>query len=143
VRTDPDGKGLLAVRALWEAVGCRVRELSPEDHDRLIALSSHLPHVVAACLVNAVCDRALDLTSRGFLDTTRVASGDPMLWVDICAANRKEILAALDALTVEIRDFAKALGAGNTDALRALLEQAKQRRDGRLTTDDQRPTNDR
>jgi prephenate dehydrogenase len=130
--TDPDGAGLEIIRELWEAVGCRVREMTPEAHDRLIAQISHLPHVVAACLVNAASDEALDLAASGFLDTTRVASGEPALWVEICLANREALLAALAALGQEMNVLARALNSGDAKALEALLARAKSRRDGRL-----------
>jgi prephenate dehydrogenase len=130
--TDPDGAGLEIVRELWEAVGCRVRETTPEAHDRLIAQISHLPHVVAACLVNAASDEALGLAASGFLDTTRVASGEPALWVEICMANREALLAALAALGQEMNVLARALNSGDARALEALLARAKSRRDGRL-----------
>jgi prephenate dehydrogenase len=130
--TDPDGAGLEIVRDLWEAVGCRVREMTPEAHDRLIAQISHLPHVVAACLVNAASDEALDLAASGFLDTTRVASGEPALWVEICLANREALLAALAALGQELNGLARALNSGDAKALEALLARAKSRRDGQV-----------
>ena len=130
--TDPDGAGLEIVRDLWEAVGCRVREMAPEAHDRLTAQISHLPHAAAACLVNAASDEALDLAASGFLDTTRVASGEPALWVEICMANREALLAALAALGGRLNDFAQALQSGDAKTLEALLARAKSRRDGRL-----------
>jgi prephenate dehydrogenase len=127
--TDPGGAGLKAIRGLWEAVGCRVRQMSPEAHDRLIAQISHLPHLAAACLVNAASDEALDLAASGFLDTTRVASGEPAMWVAICLANREALLAALAALGGRLDDFARALESGDAKALEALLARAKSRRD--------------
>ena len=130
--TDPDGAGLEIIRDLWEAVGCRVREMAPEAHDRLIAQISHLPHVAAACLVNAASDEALDLAASGFLDTTRVASGEPALWVAICLANREALLAALAALGGRLNDFGRALQSGDAKALEALLARAKSRRDGQV-----------
>jgi prephenate dehydrogenase len=131
-RTDPDGVALGIVRDLWEAVGCRVREMPPEEHDRLIAQISHLPHAAAACLVNAASDEALDLAASGFLDTTRVASGEPALWVAICMANREALLAALAALGGRLNDFARALQSGDAKTLEALLARAKSRRDGQF-----------
>ena len=130
--TDPDGAALEIVRELWKAVGCHVHVMSPEAHDRLIAQISHLPHAAAACLVNAASDEALDLAASGFLDTTRVASGEPALWVEICMANREALLAALAALGQEMNVLARALNSGDARALEALLARAKSRRDGRL-----------
>ena len=130
--TDPDGAGLEIVRDLWEAVGGHVHVMAPEAHDRLIAQISHLPHLAAACLVNAASDEALDLAASGFLDTTRVASGDPAMWVAICLANREALLAALATLGGRLNDFAQALQSGDAKALEALLARAKSRRDGQF-----------
>ena len=109
--------------------------MAPEAHDRLIAQISHLPHLAAACLVNAASDEALDLAASGFLDTTRVASGEPALWVGICLANREALLAALAALGGRLNDFAQALQSGDAKALEALLARAKSRRDGQVHHD--------
>ena len=126
-----DRKALSTVRALWERVGCRVRVLPPDVHDRLVAEMSHLPHAAAACLVNDISDEALDLAATGFMDTTRVAAGDPELWRDICMANREALSAALRALATGLENFARELDAGNADDVAARLARAKKRRDAR------------
>jgi len=134
-QTDPDGAGLRTVRSLWETVGSRVREMSPEEHDRLLAEVSHLPHVVAAALVNAASDDGLPLAAKGFLDTTRIASGDPGLWVEICLANRGPLRAALDRMGMQLAEFAVALESGDPERLYRYLSRAKERRDRRLEQD--------
>ena len=135
--TDPDGAALTALRRMWEAVGCDVRELPPDDHDRLLAEISHLPHAVAAALVNAVSDDALALAATGFMDTTRVASGDPGLWVDICVANRESLMAAFRVMQGRLGELADAVEARDAAGLSELLSTAKTRRDrcakGRLS----------
>ena len=128
--TDPEA--LSKVRAMWEIAGCRVVEFPPDLHDRLLAQVSHLPHAVAACLVNAVSDEAFDLAATGFMDTTRVASGDPTLWRDVCMMNRPALAEALRAFSGELKAFADALEGGNGDALASLFSSAKTRRDARL-----------
>jgi len=138
--TDPDGAGLEIVRDLWEAVGCRVRVMTPEAHDRLIAQISHLPHAAAACLVNAASDEALDLAASGFVDTTRVASGEPAMWVEICLANREALLAALAAFGEQLNAFAEALKAGDAKTLGTILQLAKSRRDGQIHHQDTKGT---
>ncbi len=131
-RTDPELKAARTVRSLWEAVGSRVLEMTPERHDRLLAQVSHLPHVVAAALVNAISDEALEIAGRGFLDTTRVASGDAGLWVDICLANQQQLSLALRAFSDETRTLADAVDRGDADAIRRLLEDARTRRNACL-----------
>lgn len=128
-RTDPGGVARASLRALWETLGCVVREMSPATHDRLLAEISHLPHAAAACLVNAVSDEAHHVAARGFLDTTRVASGDPLLWTEICLANRESLGLSLRALAREADALAGALERGDADAVTRLLARAKERRD--------------
>jgi prephenate dehydrogenase len=130
--TDPDGSGLVALRAMWQAVGCVVKEFSPDLHDRLLAEVSHLPHVVAAALVNTVSEDALPLGATGFQDTTRIASGDPGLWVDICMANREGLQASLKQMQSELAEFQAAIESGNAETLARLFAEAKSVRDGRF-----------
>ena len=131
-RTDPRRAGLAEVRAMWQAVGCRVRELPPDEHDRLLAEISHVPHAVAACLIEAASEEALELAASGFMDTTRVASGEPELWLDICMANRLELVASLRRLAAEVTAFAGDLDAANAKAILERLKSAKARRDRHL-----------
>ena len=130
-----DREALARLRALWEGVGCRVRELPPETHDRLVAETSHLPHAVAACLVNNISDEALKLAATGFMDTTRVAGGDPDLWADICMANREALSEALRSLGLRMAHFVRELAAGDADAVRSLLAEARDRRGAREEED--------
>jgi prephenate dehydrogenase len=86
----------------WRALGARVVNLSPEIHDRYVAQISHLPHLLAAALVNQASEEARELAGGGFRDTTRIASGSPTLWTEILSANSSAIAACLDDL---IRDL--------------------------------------
>ena len=72
--------------------------MDPEEHDRALALTSHLPHLVAAALAGILPPELHELTATGFRDTTRVAAGDPALWTAIFAQNRAAVLEALDQL---------------------------------------------
>ncbi len=101
-----------AVCALWRAVGARIIELEPQRHDTLLARTSHIPHVTAACLALLAAEEGdvRAVVGGGFRDTTRIAAGRPEIWRDICLTNRKAILDGLDALR------------GRLDALRGLLE---------------------
>ena len=78
--------------------------MAPERHDEMVAVVSHVPHLTAASLMGVAADRAeehaalLRLAAGGFRDMTRVASGHPDIWLDVCAENRPAILSALDAL---------------------------------------------
>ena len=130
-------RGLEIVRELWKAVGCRVRVMAPEAHDRLIAQISHLPHLAAACLVNAASDEALDLAACGFLDTTRVASGEPgAVGRDLPGQPRGAAGRARGARRPVERLRTQALKSGDAKALEALLARAKSRRDGKADQQD-------
>jgi len=89
-------------KQFWEAVGAKLFVYEPERHDLLIAQISHLPHLLAAALVNQSSEEARELAGGGFRDTTRIASGSPQLWTEILSANAS---ATVDALDVLIRDL--------------------------------------
>jgi prephenate dehydrogenase len=83
---------------LWEALGCQVLKMSPEAHDSAYAAVSHLPHLIAFALMNAITDQPngreyLSLAGTGFRDFTRIAASDSQLWTDVLMANRQELLA--------------------------------------------------
>jgi prephenate dehydrogenase len=126
-RTDP--AAVERTKAFWQALGSRVRLMSPEDHDRALALTSHLPHLLACALAGILPPELTDLTASGFRDTTRIAAGDPGLWKAIFAHNREALLAALMPLTDRLDQFRHALQAGDWSGLDALLTQAKKVRD--------------
>lgn len=131
-RTDHDGAGCRAVRAMWETVGSRVIEMTTQRHDDLLAEISHMPHVIAGCMVEAVSGEALQVAGKGFLDTTRIASGDPALWLDICLANRESLLRALEGVGKQLEEFRDALQRKDSDGIQRILSIAKQRRDSVL-----------
>ena len=109
--------------------------MPPAVHDRLLAHTSHLPHLVAAVLTLAVAsaergDVALDdLVAGGFRDTTRIARGAPDLWRDILLDNRDQVLAAMDALDGRLAALRESLSRNDGSAVRHLLAQAKEARD--------------
>lgn len=120
------------VRALWEAAGMRVEEMPAAAHDRIFALVSHLPHVAAYALVNAVADadrrgrrRALAYAAGGFRDWTRIAASSPEMWRDICLANREQLLHALDCFTAAFDRLRHAIELGDGEAIAAELVRAQ------------------
>jgi prephenate dehydrogenase len=83
---------------LWTALGCQVLQMSPEAHDAAYAAVSHLPHLIAFALMNAITDQPngkdyLSLAGPGFRDFTRIAASDAHMWRDVLMANRQELLA--------------------------------------------------
>ena len=94
--------------------------------------SSHLPHAVAAAVVNVVCrddGKALNFTGPGFRDFSRIASGPPEMWTEICLENREEIGRSLDALIQELGNLRAALANKDAVELKAMLKRAKHYRD--------------
>lgn len=131
--TDP--AALRKVTALWKALGAKVLRLTPAQHDQLVSRSSHLPHVLAAELATFVLNPAHPnqqpmLCANGFRDTTRIASGSPEMWRDIAVANRRHLLATLDAFTAQLSHFRQLLAKGDSARLMKFFTEAKHRRDG-------------
>ena len=118
-----------SARTLWESLGSQVVEMTPERHDELLGLTSHVPHVAAAAVAATTPDEALTLVATGWADTTRVASGSPQLWREILLANRGAIADGLRKLGVELAAYADALDASDGDALERLLEEGRRKRD--------------
>lgn len=98
---DTDNDALDRIRAIWLAIGATVMCMSPEQHDRLLSLTSHLPHMIAFALVNLLADQGDDnsdafrLAAGGFYDISRVASSDSVMWRDICLLNKDELVTRL------------------------------------------------
>jgi prephenate dehydrogenase len=108
-----DLSALEKVEAFWRSLGAKTVRLSPEEHDRLVAQISHLPHLLASALVNSVSKEALQIAGPGFRDATRIAAGDPALWRQILEDNARQVRAALCQLRREL------------DAVDIMLEQSQ------------------
>ncbi len=120
------------LRAFWESLGMIVVEMTAEAHDRALAQTSHVPHAVAAALAASLAPGNRRLTGGGYLDTTRIASGDPALWSAILLANAAETVAGLLEVEGHLREFKRVLELGDAEALTGLLRAAKQNRDAAL-----------
>jgi prephenate dehydrogenase len=125
-----DDRALSRVTAFWHSLGAAVRAMGPEEHDRALALTSHLPHLLASALAGVLPPEWAELTATGFRDTTRLAAGDPALWAAIFRSNQGSVLAALERLDGWLSRFRCALADGDTAALVELLRQGKAARDG-------------
>lgn len=113
----------------WRALGAKTVVISPEAHDRLVAFTSHLPHLASAALMNVIPPDLLQFTGRGFKDTTRIARSGPELWADICLTNSKQILYSLDKFEKELAKFKKAMLSESKVRLEKIFEEAKKKRD--------------
>jgi len=117
------------VKEFWESLGAEVALLSPEEHDRALAATSHLPHLIAAALAGSTPEEWLQLAGTGWGDTTRIAAGDPQLWTQIFTQNRAAVLDALRRFEHRLAAFDEAIGSGDVAALTLELQEAKRIRD--------------
>jgi prephenate dehydrogenase len=113
------------VDGFWRELGMRTVHLSPAVHDRVLARISHLPHALAALLVNVQNPADLDLAGAGFIDSTRIAGGDPAMWRDIFLTNRASIDQALAAFQRRLVRLRQSLGQGDGRALEKTFAQAQ------------------
>jgi prephenate dehydrogenase len=114
----------------WQSMGANVVTMPPEKHDAALAMTSHLPHLVAIALAAATPQEFLQLTAGGWRDTTRIAGADPKLWQPIFASNRERVLDALDVLSKKIESLREALDQGDYETLTSILEAgAKKKKD--------------
>lgn len=132
--TETDASALARVRTMWEAAGAETIELSAEDHDRILAVSSHLPQMLATNLMDMVVrhddHRAiLDYAAGGFRDVTRIAGSDPVMWRDICLTNRDAMVAALRQYHADLRTLISAVEKGDGEWLLKTFARAKHARD--------------
>lgn len=123
-----------AVAAVVNELGAEVIALPPDRHDQVVAVISHVPHLAAATLMGLASERAeehaalLRLAAGGFRDMTRIASGHPAIWLDICAENRTAILSALDGLIAGLQEMRGVVSADDRVALHRLLQRARDAR---------------
>jgi prephenate dehydrogenase len=129
----PTGKShpgaVQTIADFWRQLGARVRLMEPGEHDQALAMTSHLPHLLAAALAGVLPQKWHELTASGFRDSTRIASGDPELWNAIFAQNRVSLLEALKALQSRLGEFQHALETDDQAAIDQLLREAKRVRD--------------
>ena len=114
---------------VWQALGSRVVQMSPEAHDAAFAAVSHLPHLLAFAMMNAITGQPqgqefLALAGPGFRDFTRIAASDPKVWRDILLANRQELLAQSQHFQAQLRAFETLMTQGDGAALESLIAQA-------------------
>jgi prephenate dehydrogenase len=129
-RTDAtDPAALEQLASFWQGLGSGVDVMDPEEHDQALALTSHLPHLLASALAGLLSPELYDLTGTGFRDTTRIASGDSSIWTGIFLQNRQAVLAALDLFVAQLEEYRQALRSGDFTALDQLWVQAKKVRD--------------
>lgn len=120
-------------KQVWAALGCHVKLMSPEAHDAAYAAVSHLPHMIAFALMNAIRDQQqaqefLSLAGPGFRDFTRIAASDPAVWRDILMSNKEELLAQSKHFQRALHALEMAINTSDPDALEALIDAASSTR---------------
>ncbi len=116
----------------WVNLGCRTRWFSAQEHDRIVARISHLPHITAAATALSAlesCSEYGELSGGGLKDTTRVASGNPDMWAEILTENRDAVTAGVRDNIAQLHEILASLEAGDLEATRQWLVAAKHLRD--------------
>ena len=118
-----------AVEQFWTQLGSHVVQMPPDEHDRMVACTSHLPHLVAAALVEAVCsDGPPVLCGTGFRDTSRIAAGSEDVWHDILKSNRDSVQAELGRFSEVLTNVQRMLAEEDFEGLRAFLGKCRELR---------------
>jgi prephenate dehydrogenase len=117
------------ITEFWRSLDSVVVNMSPESHDAGVSLTSHATHIIASALAAATGEAELPLAATGWLDTTRVAAGDPELWQQILLSNRDHVLKSLDKFAKVLTKFKAALDQNDMDQILQLLELGKKTRD--------------
>jgi len=110
--------------AAWQAAGANILYLSPAAHDEMLAVTSHLPHLLAFAYMQQIDASLLPYTGGGFRDFTRIAAANPELWWRILSMNREQVLSAADAFNHNLQQLTEALAAGDAEAGIAALQAA-------------------
>jgi cyclohexadieny/prephenate dehydrogenase len=138
-----DPEAVAKVRRLWEGAGMRVATMAPDHHDKVLAVTSHLPHLIAYTIVGTATELGQDLQSEvvaysagGFRDFTRIAASDPVMWRDIFLSNREAVLELLQRFSEDLTALQRAIRRGDgktlydwfdhTRAIRRSIIEAKQ-----------------
>ncbi len=120
---------LSKIKKFWNLLGSKVVSLSPSEHDKVVALVSHLPHALSFSLTSAVPEKYLKFASGGMRDTTRIAASDPDIWRDIFIANKTELLKAIKIFKAELFKLESLISSGNNSKLTKKLVNAKSKRE--------------
>jgi prephenate dehydrogenase len=131
---DTDPNAVTRIGSLWQTIGAQLMVMSPQQHDSLLALTSHLPHMLAYALVNLLAaqaqddDECFDLAAGGFYDISRVASSDPVMWRDICLSNKDELLTRIGEYQETMDRLAVLIRSKDADGLEQMFQKARSAR---------------
>ena len=127
-----DEAAIKTLRTFWEALGSRVDEMDPEHHDKVLAIVSHLPHLIAYNIVGTADDletvtesEVIKYSASGFRDFTRLAASDPTMWRDVCLHNRDAILEMLSRFSEDLASLQRAIRWGDGDKIFELFTRTR------------------
>ena len=117
------------IKTLWTKIGSKVKIISPGEHDKILAYTSHVPHLLAYSMIEAIPGKYLEYGSTGLKDTTRVASSNPQLWSDIAMENSKNVLNVLDEVVKTLSEYRRAISSQSDSVLTDKFKRSKSKRD--------------
>jgi cyclohexadieny/prephenate dehydrogenase len=134
---DTDTKALAKLRLFWEQLGSNVEVMTPEHHDMVLAITSHLPHLIAYNIVNTASQlervtggEVIKFSAGGFRDFTRIASSDPTMWRDVFLNNKDATLAMLGRFSEDLEQLQRAIHSGDGETLFQMFSAARETRRG-------------
>ena len=116
------------LKKFWSKLGCSVKLMTPAEHDRIFANISHLPHIAAAALINANNSEELKFAGKGFIDTSRIASGPANIWADVLLTNANNTTRGIDKIIAELMKLKKTIKNQNKKQIENLLKAARDKR---------------
>lgn len=141
-----DADAIERVAELWRRLGSQVEIMDPEHHDQVLAITSHLPHLIAYSIVDTASELERDLQKEvvkfaagGFRDFTRIAASDPVMWRDVFLNNRDAVLEILGRFTEDLASLQKAIRRGDGDALEAVFTRTRAVRRGVIEANQDKP----
>jgi prephenate dehydrogenase len=123
-----DQKVVQTMKNFWSKLGCSVKLMTPTQHDRIFANVSHVPHITAAALINANNDEELKFAGKGFMDTSRIASGPHNIWSDVLLTNVNNTTRGIDKIIAELNKIKKAIQKEDKQQIEQLLKKARKKR---------------
>ena len=146
---DADPAAVETVRALWAAMGSNVETMSASHHDLVLAITSHVPHLIAYNIVGTAADleavtqsEVIKFSAGGFRDFTRIAASDPTMWRDVFLTNREAVLDMLQRFSEDLSALARAIRWGDGEALFALFSRTRDIRRGIISSGQETPEPD-
>jgi cyclohexadieny/prephenate dehydrogenase len=129
---ETDAAALARVAALWEKAGMRIVTMAPDHHDKVLAVTSHLPHLIAYTIVGTATDledtlksEVIKFSAGGFRDFTRIAASDPVMWRDVFLSNREAVLEMLQRFSEDLSALQRAIRWGEGDKLEELFTRTR------------------